>query len=98
MNRTDITYKLRESLLNLFEDKNEKDIPNDERDQSSIQNELDKPLAPSKIAVCAKALGMNPKDAGDRSKCVQKIDQKHGQGLSQKEADDIAGVVSHTGK
>ncbi len=98
MSRTDITYKLRESLLNLFEDKNEKDIPNDERDQSSIQNELDKPLAPSKIAVCAKALGMNPNNASDRSKCVQKIDQKHGQGLSQQEADDVAGVVSHISK
>jgi len=95
MNRDDIKYRLRESLVGMYENKEKDDKPNDERDQSSIRNELEKPLAPSKISVCAKALGYNPKDAGDRSQCVQKIDQKNGQGLSQDELDKMQGVVSH---
>lgn len=103
MNRNDIKYRLRESLESLYEEemlgeakKKEKNNKKDDKlDQSSIKNELDKPLAPPKIAICKKALGYNPKDPTDRARCVKKIDQEDGQRLLQKELDKVAGVVSH---
>jgi hypothetical protein len=62
-------------------------------DQSSIQNALKDDMAPTHISVCAKALGYNPNDAGDRAKCVQKIEKRHGQRLLKKELDDIEGAL-----
>lgn len=108
MNRDDIKYRLRESLESLYKDemlgeakkkkkkdKNDDSDKKNELDQTAIKRELDKPLAPPKIAVCQKALGYDPKDSTDRSRCVKKIDQEDGQHLLQKELDKVAGVVSH---
>lgn len=98
MNKDDIKYKLRESLMELSEDKekDEKDSDkksNDERDQSGVQNAIEKPLAPSMIDVCAKALGYNPKSASDRAKCTHKFRQAHGQGFSEEELSRIEGIL-----
>jgi len=101
MNKTDIKHMLRESLIALSEDKKKKDKKkptsdvesNADRDQSSIQNAAKKDLAPSMIDVCAKALGYDPQDAGDRAKCTQKWQQKYGQGFSEDDLSRIEGIL-----
>lgn len=101
MDKNDIKNMLRESLVYLSEDKEKKGKKKDtsdvesnaDRDQSSIQNAAKKDLAPSMIDVCAKALGYNPKDAGDRAKCTHKWQQKHGQGFSEDDLSRIEGIL-----
>lgn len=100
MNKIDIKHMLRESLVALSEDKEKKDSDKEEgiesnadRDQSGIQNAIKKPLAPSMIDICAKALGYNPKDAGDRAKCTHKFHQDYGQGFSEDELSRIEGIL-----
>lgn len=55
----------------------------DQRDQVSIQNAFEKPLAPSYMDAC-KASGLISSH-DELSNCIQKIKQKNGQGLTDKE-------------
>lgn len=55
----------------------------DQRDQVSIQNAFEKPLAPSYMDAC-KASGLISSH-DELSNCIQKIKQKNGQGLTDQE-------------
>jgi hypothetical protein len=97
MNKTDIRHMLRESLVALSEetkevkDKKENDRPLDQRDQNSIQQRIDAPLAPSMADVCEKS-GIFPNattNASQRSACRKKLKQDDGQGLEQREKDAV---------
>lgn len=110
MDKENIKIKLRESLFDLYEEKDDEfektdnadnqddpdeeksasDKPLDQRDQTSIQNALDKtknPLAPSLSRVMQKVTGDNPNDASARSIFRKKIKQEDGLGLTDKEKD-----------
>jgi hypothetical protein len=72
------------------EDKSSSDVPLDQRDQTSIQNALDKqknPLAPSLSRVMQQVTGNNPSDSSARSAFRKKIKQEDGLGLTDKEKD-----------
>ena len=98
MDKNDIKYMLRESLVALSEDKDKKDKeakkddrPLDQGDQNSIQQRIKAPLAPSMADVCEKS-GIFPNatiDASQRSACRKKIKQEDGQGLEPKEKDAV---------
>jgi len=72
------------------------DLPLDKKDQTSIQNFLDKgknPLAPSISQVMKKVTGENPNDASARSEFRKKIKQEDGLGLNDKEKDRVEVVL-----
>jgi len=69
------------------EKKSSSDVPLDQRDQTAIQNALDKsknPLAPSLSRVMQQVTGDDPNDASARSAWTKKIKQD-GLGLTDKE-------------
>lgn len=72
------------------EKKSSSDTPLDQRDQTSIQNALDKgknPLAPSLSRVMQQVTGDSPNDSSARSAFRKKIKQEDGLGLTDKEKD-----------
>jgi hypothetical protein len=96
MDKIDIKNMLRESLVALSEDKDKgsdkkNDRPLDQRDQNSIQQRIEAPLAPSMVDICV-ASGIYPKaktNSSQRSACRKELKQKDGLGLTDEKKDAV---------